>query len=57
MGSSIGGPGKRYRKEYDDTFTKYIARPADVGANLTTATDLAYQAAVSSLSGPYIMCE
>ncbi|KAG1805459.1 glycoside hydrolase family 71 protein [Suillus subaureus] len=29
--------------------------PADVDANLTTATDLAYQAAVSSLSGPYIM--
>ncbi|KAG1797384.1 glycoside hydrolase family 71 protein [Suillus plorans] len=38
-----------------DGFFNWWSWPADVGANLTTATDLAYQAAVSSLSGPYIM--
>ncbi|KAG2124416.1 glycoside hydrolase family 71 protein [Suillus clintonianus] len=38
-----------------DGFFNWWSWPADVDANLTTATDLAYQAAVSSLSGPYIM--
>ena len=33
-------------------------RPADVDANLTTATDLAYQTVVKSdRTGPYIMCK
>ncbi|KAG1853385.1 glycoside hydrolase family 71 protein [Suillus subluteus] len=38
-----------------DGFFNRWSWPADVDANLTTATDLAYQAAVSPLSGPYIM--
>lgn len=38
-----------------DGFFNWWSWPADVDVNLTTATDLAYQAAVSSLSGPYIM--
>lgn len=32
-----------------------ICRPADVLANLTTDTDVAYQQAISARTGPYIM--
>ncbi|KIJ64933.1 glycoside hydrolase family 71 protein [Hydnomerulius pinastri MD-312] len=38
-----------------DGFFNWWSWPADVDANLTTATDLAYQSAISSRSGPYIM--
>ncbi|KAH7918065.1 glycoside hydrolase family 71 protein [Leucogyrophana mollusca] len=38
-----------------DGFFNWWSWPADVDANLTTATDLAYQSAISARTGPYIM--
>ncbi|EIW79669.1 glycoside hydrolase family 71 protein [Coniophora puteana RWD-64-598 SS2] len=38
-----------------DGFFNWWSWPADVNANLTTDTDTAYQAAVKSRGGPYIM--
>ncbi|EIW76482.1 glycoside hydrolase family 71 protein [Coniophora puteana RWD-64-598 SS2] len=38
-----------------DGFFNWWSWPADVDANLTTATDVAYQAAAESRGGPYIM--
>ncbi|KAH7908228.1 glycoside hydrolase family 71 protein [Hygrophoropsis aurantiaca] len=38
-----------------DGFFNWWSWPADVDANLTIATDLAYQQAISSRTGPYIM--
>lgn len=32
------------------------SRPADTNTELTTDTDLAYQKAIKSRTGPYIMC-
>jgi len=38
-----------------DGFFNWWSWPADTDSNLTTATDLAYQQAIKSRSGPYIM--
>lgn len=38
-----------------DGFFNWWSWPADVNANLTTDTDVAYQKAISARTGPYIM--
>lgn len=40
-----------------DGFFNWWSWPADVGTTLTTATDLAYQKAIKTRTGPYIMCK
>lgn len=59
MGSLTGGHGeyKYSMKLFLGNDLKQCQRPADIDALLTTETDLAYQKAISSRNGPYIMCK
>lgn len=61
MDSSTGGLGTFIMISTASQLSRYlytdIHRPADVAANLTTDTDVAYQTAIKQRTGPYVMCE